>query len=173
VPGYLLDTQTIRYWFDGQSGRFPTVQAEAAKRSAESPLYVSAVTLGEIEYGHAANPEGAGEKRTDFLSFLRQSLPQVLIVSRHTAEPYGAIRARLVQKFPPPGGWGGKKRRIEEAYDPIAARELGIDENDLWIVAQAVERNLVLVTSDKMDRIRRSVKEIYPEFRFEDWSNPA
>lgn len=172
MPGYLLDTQTIRYWCDGQSGRFPAVEAEAAKRSADSPLYVSAVTLGEIEYGHAANPEGAGEKRTEFLSFLRQSLPQVLEISRHTAEPYGTIRALLVEKFPPSGGWG-RKKRIEQAYDPVAARELGIDENDLWIVAQAVERNLVLVTSDKMDRIRRSVNEIYPEFQFEDWSNPA
>ena len=57
-------------------------------------------------------------------------------------------------------------------YDAIAARELGFDENDLWIVAQAVERNLVLVTSDKMNRIRDTVRSLYRELRFEDWTEP-
>jgi hypothetical protein len=40
-------------------------------------------------------------------------------------------------------------------------------------VAQAVERNLVLVTSDKMDRIRKSVNDVYPDFKFENWSIPV
>ena len=53
------------------------------------------------------------------------------------------------------------------------ARELGIDENDLWIVAQAVERNLVLVTSDKMWRIRETVCELYPDFGSEDWAESS
>jgi tRNA(fMet)-specific endonuclease VapC len=169
MAGYLLDTQTITYWFDGKSGRFPAVEAAARQRAAGSPLYVSSITLGEIESGHALNPAGAGEKRDSFVEFLRKQLPQVLDVSRHTAEPYGRIRARLVQEFPPPGGWS-KKRRVEQMYDPVAARELGIDENDLWLVAQAIERNLVLVTSDKMMRIKKSVTEVYPGFRVEDWS---
>jgi len=169
MPGYLLDTQTIRYWFDGKSGRFPVVEAAASQRAAHAPLYVSSITLGEIEYGHAANPAGAGTRRDDFLRFLRGQLPQVLEVSRHAAEPYGAIRAQLVSKFPPPGGWG-KKKRMENIYEPVAARELGIDENDLWLVAQSIERNLVLVSSDKMRRISDAVTRVYPTFRVEDWS---
>ena len=32
MSGYLLDTQTIRYWSDGQSGRFPVVQRAADLR---------------------------------------------------------------------------------------------------------------------------------------------
>jgi predicted nucleic acid-binding protein len=169
VPGYLLDTQTITYWFDGESGRFPTVKAAAESRPADSPLYVSAVTLGEIEYGHAFNPAGAGAKRDEFIAFVRQRLPQILPVSKHTAEPYGLIRAKLAEKFPPPGGWR-KKVRPEQLYDPVAARELGIDENDLWLVAQAVERNLVLVTSDKMARIWEAVQGVFPSFQLENWA---
>lgn len=53
------------------------------------------------------------------------------------------------------------------------APELGIDENDLWIVAQAVERNLVLVTSDKMRRIRKTIRELHSGFRVEDWAKPG
>jgi len=169
VPGFLLETNTIRYWFDGDAGRFPAVMAAAEARSADSPLYVSAITLGEIEFGHSLNPAGAGTKRDEFVAFLRQQLPQILHVSKHTAEPYGRIRAKLAEKLPPPGGWRNKVK-AEQMYDPIAAKELGIDENDLWIVAQAVERNLVLVTSDKMKRIREAVCELYSGFQIEDWA---
>jgi tRNA(fMet)-specific endonuclease VapC len=171
VPGYLLDTQTIRYWSDGDSGQFPAVQKAAEQRASVAPLYVSVVTLGEIEFGHAVNPSGAGYKRDEFVKFVNERLPQILTVSKHTAEPYGRIRAKLYDRFPPQGGWT-KKRRPEQLYDPIAARELGIDENDLWIVAQALERNLILVTSDKMRKIRDAVIEIAPSFTIEDWATP-
>ena len=172
MHGYLLDTNMIRYWFDGDAGRFPAVKAAADARAADSPLYVSAITLGEIDYGHAYNPAGAGAKRDEFVAFVRNQLPQILEVSRQTAEPYGRIRAKLAERFPPEGGWT-KRIRPEQLYDSVAAQVLGIDENDLWIVAQAVERNLVLVTSDKMARIRETVCELYPDFRVEDWAKSS
>jgi len=168
VPGYLLDTCTICYWFDEL--RAVTVAADA--RAADSPLYVSAIMLGETEFGHAFNPAGAGAKRDEFVAFVRTQPLQILQVSKHTTEPYGRIRAKLAEKFPPKGGWT-KKKRPEQLYEPVAARELGIDENDLWIVAQSVERNLVLVTSDKMARIREAVCELYAGFRIENWALPS
>ena len=171
MHGYLLDTNVIRCWFDGQDGRFPRVKTAADGRAADSPLFVSAISLGEIEYGHAMNPAGAGARRDAFVAFVRERLPQVLLISKHTAEPYGHIRARFAERFPPERGWR-KKRRAEQLYDPVAARELGLDENDIWLVAQAVERNLVLVTSDRMARIREAVREVFPNFLFEDWAKP-
>ncbi len=63
-----------------------------------------------------------------------------------------------------------KKRRAEQLCDPITGRELGIDENDLWIVAQAAERNLVLVTHDKIVRIREALQNIGAGVRIEDWA---
>jgi len=51
--------------------------------------------------------------------------------------------------------------------DPVTAKVLGIQENDLWIAAQAIERNLILVTNDGMSRIR----EIASELRIEDWGS--
>ena len=169
MPGYLLDTQTIRYWSDGQSGRFPVVQRAAEERRSKGPLYVSAITLGEFEYGHSAHPVDNGAARNEFTKFLRRELPQVLSISKHTAAPYGLIRAKLVDRFPPPGGWS-KKKRAEQLSDPIAAREFGFDENDLWLVAQAIERNLVLVTNDRMRRISETVQEVAPNFVFENWA---
>ncbi|HNQ23888.1 MAG TPA: PIN domain-containing protein [Phycisphaerae bacterium] len=169
MDGYLLDTNTIRHWFDGDSGKFPAVRAVADSRAADSPMYVSAISLGEIEYGHALNPAPADTRRAAFVTFVREKLRQILSVSKHTAEPYGLIRAELAEKSPPPGGWKNKVRP-EQMYDPVAGRELGIDENDLWLAAQAVERNLVLVTSDKMARVREAVQEVFPSFRSENWA---
>ena len=49
----------------------------------------------------------------------------------------------------------------------MTSKRLEIQENDLWIVAQAVERNLVLVSNDAMKRIR----EIAPDLVVEDWGD--
>ena len=170
MPGYLIDTQTITYWFDGMSAEYPLVQAAAeARRSADAPLWISAISLGEIQYGHAAEPAGAGPVRESFVKFVRDKFPQVLGVSRHTPEPYGRIRAILFEMFGPKSR-KSKKKRPEELCDPTTGRELGIDENDLWIVAQAAERNLVLVTHDKMVRIRKALQESEIGVRIEDWA---
>ena len=169
MPGYLIDTQTIRYWFDGESGYYPKVQAAAEERRGVRPLYVSAVSLGEIAYGHEVNPAGAGPRREAFVEFVREGLPQTLEVSRHTAEHYGRIRALLFEQFGPKSR-RTKAKRPEELYDPTSGRDLGIQENDLWIVAQAAERNLVLVTHDRLARIKEVLGNLEPGVRIEDWA---
>ena len=169
MSGYLIDTQTITYWFDGESGRFPHVQQAAEARRGIGPLYVSVISLGEIRYGYACQAGSAGAKRDEFLKFLREELPQVLTIKKHTSEPYGQVRAALFERFAPHSR-RGRKQRAEELIEPATGRELGIDENDLWLVAQAIERNLVLVTNDKMTHIREAVRAVYPDFTFDNWS---
>ena len=95
MHGYLIDTQTISYWFDDKSSNHNAVQAAAEARRGKGPLRISAITLGEISYGHAVNPAGAGPGREAFVKFVGEQVPQILQVSRHTAEPYGKIRAAL------------------------------------------------------------------------------
>jgi tRNA(fMet)-specific endonuclease VapC len=84
-----------------------------------------------------------------------------------TSPSYGTIRARLFERFAPKD----KKRkglRAEELVDPVTSRALGIQENDIWLAAQALERNLVLVTNDSIVHI----KEVVPELQVENWSLP-
>lgn len=169
MPGYLLDTNTLYVWFNEGHPQHPNVKAAALARPPESPLYVSAVTLGEILYGHAGDPGGENPQRERYRAFVSTRFPQKLPVSQDTATPYGEIRAVVATKWPPKGGWN-KKKRAEQLYDPTAAREFGIDENDLWLVAQAVERNLVLVTTDKMRRIQEAVATVHKSFRIENWT---
>jgi predicted nucleic acid-binding protein len=54
-----------------------------------------------------------------------------------------------------------RPRYIEEWVDKATGQKLGIDENDLWMCAQAKERNLVLVTADgRMKRIPNADPEV-------------
>jgi predicted nucleic acid-binding protein len=43
-----------------------------------------------------------------------------------------------------------------------------VDENDVWIAAQAVESKFVLVTNDKLTRIRDAAAEL--DLRMENWA---
>jgi len=51
-------------------------------------------------------------------------------------------------------GYKRKGLRPCQLVDPVTSLELGIQENDIWIAAQAISRNLTLVTNDAMWRIR-------------------
>jgi len=56
---------------------------------------------------------------------------------------------------PQKAGW------TDSWIDELTGEKLQIDENDLWICAQAAERNLVLVTMDSgIGRIRDAVPNL-------------
>lgn len=169
---YLLDCNAISDWLDKTRPRHLCV-AQRAEESAQSDadLVTSTIVLGEIEYGIKVAPrekiQALGEFRAQVdLQFVRKRF--LLAPERTTSLVYGDLRARLFEKFAP------KKRRRkglrpEELVDPVTAKELGIQENDLWIAAQAIERNLVLVTNDAMARIQ----EVASELKVEDWAESS
>jgi len=169
MKGYLLDTNVIRHWLDVRND-FHSVVAQKAKQAAQAQalMVTSSVVLGEIEYGIAANGGEAKEAMAKLRAHVINQFAQrrlLLSISRDTTSIYGELRAKLFNKFAPKDR-RKKVKRPEELVDPVTAKELGIQENDLWIGAQAIERNLVLVTNDAMARIR----EVGPELRVEDWT---
>lgn len=161
-----MDTQTAVFWQDMARPQHANVDAHVAAVPTGSVIFVSVVTLGEIQFGHQSTTTPDPIKQAKLNTFLQQSFPPALQVSRHTSQPYGTIRALLFQKYPPPGK---RQRRPEQCFDPITSLELGIDENDLWIAAQAVEHNMVLVTHDRMVRIRDVAGHL---LAVEDWTQP-
>jgi len=81
---------------------------------------------------------------------------------------YGRIRAKLFEKYRPKE----KKRkglRPEQLVDPATSLQLRIQENDLWIVAQAITKDLTLVTND-----RKSLRPLLAvggnELHIENWA---
>ncbi|NLX07818.1 MAG: type II toxin-antitoxin system VapC family toxin [Phycisphaerae bacterium] len=172
VKGYLLDTNVICDWLDETKPRHAAVSRKVEQAAqVQATVVTSLIVLGEIEYGIAAVGGTSQQSLVDFRAQVFKQFAENKIlfsVTRFTTLIYGDLRARLFEKF------GPKKRRRkglrpEELVDPVTAKALGIQENDLWIAAQAIERNLILVTNDGMTRIR----EIAPELRVEDWAAAA
>lgn len=166
VHGYLLDTSIIGFWFNEKRPQNQAVINAVASLPADAPLATSVIALGEIEYGQrAVSKEDYTARQLRFNELVRRHLPRILDIRKTTTIYYGKIRALLFEKFAPKS----KRRkglRPEQLIDPVTSLELGIQENDLWIAAQAIEHNLVFVTHDKMTQIR-SVAE---ELMLEDWA---
>jgi len=160
---FLIDTQTVSYWYDTACSQHSAVVAnvESWRKQVESVeswehkprLLVSVITLGEIEYGYRTNPALDRNTKAEGLRFVGEQLPERLEITEDTAAFFGELRKRLFDKYAP-GEKRKRKMRPEQLTDPITSKELGIQENDLWLCAQAVAHDMVLVTNDKMLRIR-------------------
>jgi len=91
-----------------------------------------------------------------------------IVIDKHVARDYGRIRARLFEKYGPKEK---KKKglRPEQLSDPVTSLQLKIQENDLWIVSQAVARNFILVTNDRKS-LRPLLEVTGGELCIENWA---
>jgi len=99
-------------------------------------MTTSVIVAGELRYG-AAVSERAQENAIaveDFLGRIDQ-----LLISPATAQQYSDLKSRLLFKY------GPRERARRRGFD---LAKLGFTENDLWIAATAMERELVLVSND-------------------------
>lgn len=165
MRGYLLDTNTVAYWLDPRHPEHENVLKRIEDLPAGTMLAISAVTLGEIEYGRRVNPRPQPGPPEEFQEFLAERLPYRFPVNDAVAASYGSLRAALFERYAPKRARQGKLRP-EQLVDPVTARELGIQENDVWIAAQAIEYNLVLVTHDRMRRVAEVAEG---RLSIEDW----
>lgn len=160
--GFLLDTSALSAYLNLDHPHHESTVRVINQLPEAAPKLVSIVTLAELDYG-IRFAELAGSTRLEEyrqrLAIIRKYAP--LDITHHTSEAYAELKLFLaahVQRRP------GKKmpRWIEDWVDLGSAKRLQIDENDLWIAAQAKERDLVVVTGDNDMRILASVD---PEIR--------
>jgi predicted nucleic acid-binding protein len=115
-----------------------------------SPKYISTVALGEIRFGVAlaGNPPALQALVRD----LEQFSP--LEVSVHTSMEYGTLKEAMARHFLHKLLRRDRPRWLEDWVDRYTGKKLQVDDNDLWMCAQARERSLILLTTDaKMLRI--------------------
>jgi len=116
--------------------------------------------LAELRYGLEAAMR-AGQKVDHFRHTVETASSYPLAdIGKHTAEAYGDVKARLAAHYldlarQPP-------RWLEDWQVQGSTKTLQVDENDLWLVAQAVERNRRLVTTDikLATRFKPAIKEL-------------
>src|SRR6266536_2358899 len=98
TDGYLLDTSVASWLWDAGSPHHATTRTKF-ESLGDAPTFVSAITVGEVEYGLAVSPAidpaRQGLVRSAMASY------QVLPIDRHTGETYGQIRAALFTQYSP------------------------------------------------------------------------
>lgn len=161
MDAYLLDTNLVSVLYDaGRSNHLPVRNALAAL-DRNAPQLVSAITIGELRFGLALS-RAAGRPLAHIEACIERTEEHPLAeVGRHTAEAFGYVKSSVAlqrvdihRRIP---------RWVEAWSDRVTGQLLQIDENDLWIAAQAVERNLVVVTSDP--DFLRVIAPAVPELR--------
>ena len=122
-----------------------------------SPIYVSGLALAELAFGFALWEKAHGTKMPNAEQILRdaKSYPQ-LWIGRHTAAEYASLRATIAMFYLPNVTRQYRKKWVEDWVDQYTGKKLGVDENDLWICAQALEMNFTLIADDKMNRIKKA-----------------
>lgn len=156
VTGFLLDTMIASWAWDAVSRHHSFVRERLAKMPNEL-IFISPITLAEVEYGLRVNSALSLEKQQSVRAAM--SSYTVLPIDHHTGEPYGSIRAVLFSQFAP-----AYKRNLpatsrpERLIDRTTGVELGIQENDLWIVSVAVQYQLRFITSDRASGMRRVIE---------------
>lgn len=150
MEGYLLETSTLSAYFDVQHEKHAAVKSVVDSFDPYSPTYVSTIALAELRFG-AALFELSGKPLPKWHTIISGAIAHVpLDITHHTSAEYAELKANVAAKYlKNPRDKKERKRWIENWVDKATGQILGIDENDLWMCAQAREHNLVLVTTDK------------------------
>jgi tRNA(fMet)-specific endonuclease VapC len=150
VDGYLLDTCAVTALLDAQHPNHAVVRVAVETIEQGAPRYVSCVTLAEIRFGALLDEASTGKTSPRTAQILKDlhGYP-VLEITRHTAGEYGELRTNIAVAYLATYLRANRPRWIENWKDRATGERLQIDENDVWICAQARERNLVLITTDK------------------------
>lgn len=160
MRAFLLDTMIWGYLYD--KDRYPKEYSNIRNHIESLPSYIrhsiSVVSLGEIAVGYP------GSIQTQHLLFIRSLNPSILKIDYHIAEVYGKLRGDISKKVLK------RKKGLnpKDFVDRFTWLEAGSLENDLWIAAQAISRNLTLVTNDSMKRIEDIAKE---SLHIENWAS--
>lgn len=121
--GWLIDTNL---WIAVERGAISAADIHAVTK--QDPVYLSPINVAEIRFGLELLP--AGTRKQKATAALRRLLrkPQ-LRITVETAATFGALAAAI------------KK----------AGKDPGVRINDLWLAAQAIQRDFSLLTSNRKD----------------------
>jgi tRNA(fMet)-specific endonuclease VapC len=168
MDGYLFDTNAISPLWNARHPEHDTVKAFFASVS-QSPVWLSTIVLAEIEYGMKITPEMDRDSQNQVRREM-SSHPLILDINKHTIGPYSDLRAELFKKFSPRDRRGRLTVKWpEDLFERTNAKELGVQENDIWIAAQAMQYNLILVTDDYMQRLVEVSENLEYPLRIARW----
>jgi len=176
TDAYLLDTNVICALADPSHKNHPAALARF-RQVGQQFVLVPTMAVAEIEFGMERAANVKPEKREELRKFIRQFEP--LPFDSGCIEPYAAVRAELWRTHGTPKGSSFREKSPEDLTDKVTGKELGIDEPDLIIASVALAQNLVLVTEDRMKRVKETAEKVFRDGRFpvqlrtENWTESS
>jgi predicted nucleic acid-binding protein len=145
---YVLDTNIITYLYQKNSLFHSFATEKLMDISHDDKVYISILSIYEYEYGVSfADDMILEELKKAKNTFLE--LFQVLPLSMKGAEIFGGIKSLY---------------RKETGISPKALER---HNTDLMLASSAIAENAILVSND---HIFEQLKELYPDFLFENWT---
>jgi len=153
VKCYLLDTNIASAIWDELSQFHHDAKIFFSHLDKNDRIFISPIVIAEIKYGHKVH-FNADEERRHTIEKNMQCY-EVMNIDRHTTEPYSMLRAALFMKYANKNSRNKVKgsKYPESLVNRITSRELGIQENDIWNAAVAIQYDLIFVTEDRMRRL--------------------
>ncbi len=146
---YLLDTNHCSFLIEGE----PKV-VTYFRELGEVVITTSTITAGELRF-MAQNSQQKNSNLIKIRAFLQRI--NVYPIDKETAEIYGDFKTEIIQRF------GPKEKNKRKT---IKLPEIGINENDLWIVAVALRHSQIVVTCDSDFERMRQIRD----FPLENWA---
>src|SRR5438132_9813927 len=109
TEGYLLDTSVASWIWDGGNPHHAAARERLAQLG-DAPVFVCAITVGEIEYGLGVSPAVDPPRHAAVRSAMARY--QVLPIDHHTGRNFGQIRAALFSQYAPRDRRGRMTRKI-------------------------------------------------------------
>jgi predicted nucleic acid-binding protein len=168
VDGYLLDTSAISALLDGHHKNYEPVRRADEAIESGAPRYVSRISIAELAFGVALYEFGAGQPHARASGVLKRAQAEyaILEITKHTATEYAELRKMLAVTYLGSLLQSQRPRWVDQWVPRVTGEKLQVDENDVWICAQARERNLTLITTDEDMVIRISKADSSIKFRF-------
>ena len=165
MPGYLFDTSVISACLDAEHSRHDELREAVAQFDPADPQYLSAISLAETAFGVRMAEVFAPTAANRLQDMLKEAQKyEALRVTDHTGMVYAQLKADLAKCYLARASRKDRSRWVENWVDKTTGQKLQIDENDLWMCAQAKERDLVLVTTD--GKMQRRISKADPAVRF-------
>jgi predicted nucleic acid-binding protein len=158
VAGYLLDTSVLIALVDSQSPFSRAANDAMASMQSSDLQFVSSISFGEIHTGIEANFRIRGQRPPNAQHTLALARTHsLLVVDEHVAHTYGGLKAAMVVRYMPNASRSQRGQFLENWINQATGLRLGINENDIWICAQALERDIFVISTDSdFERVREA-----------------
>jgi len=144
---YLLDSNTVSDLYNRTSSQHELVRKRLSTLTDKDNVYVSVLTLYEMEYGYANAPVEKKSAIRQQIQFLREDL-EILPLNQEAASIFGTL-----------------KRAIQETR-MLSSTNIKQHNVDMMIAANAIWLNYVVVSEDKLFT---ALAELESRLRVENW----